>query len=185
MEAFGACASNPASCANTFNTLGELFMGDALGGHTLGTVATGTVGAAAVADEVVEQVASKADDVARSAGSAVNQARLNSQLIAEDVANGHAYTKHVVEGQEFAELGISTKQQFQDFVENIVSNPAIDKRYAADGRVFYLDYATKTDVIRISKGESTAFRPDFGQEGVCWSVYVRERVPRNTTPNGG
>ncbi|QEU05347.1 hypothetical protein [Pseudomonas oryzihabitans] len=110
------------------------------------------------------------------AESAINQGRLNSQLLAEEVASGHAFQKHVVERQEFADLGISTKSQFQSFVEGIVSNPAIERRQAVDGTVYYLDDSTKTIVIRGQRGEATAFRPDKG--GVGWENYIKSQVPK-------
>ncbi|RGP52727.1 hypothetical protein ASB58_18235 [Pseudomonas abyssi] len=110
------------------------------------------------------------------AESAINQGRLNSQLLAEEVASGHAFQKHVVERQEFADLGISTKSQFQSFLEKIVSNPAIERRQAVDGTVYYLDSATKTIVIRGQRGEATAFRPDKG--GVGWENYIESQVPK-------
>ncbi|WP_460410532.1 MULTISPECIES: Hint domain-containing protein [unclassified Pseudomonas] len=110
------------------------------------------------------------------AESAINQGRLNSQLLAEEVASGHAFQKHVVERQEFADLGISTKNQFQNFVENIVSNPAIDRRQSVDGTMYYLDSSTKTIVIRGQRGEATAFRPDQG--GVGWDNYIKSQVPK-------
>ncbi len=108
--------------------------------------------------------------------SAANAARLRSQLIAEEVASGHAYTKHVVERAEFAELGISTRQQFRAFIEGIVSSPSTPTRYAVDGTTYYLDDATRTIVIRGQRGEATAFRPDFG---VGWQNYLDTQVPRN------
>lgn len=86
--------------------------------------------------------------------------------MAEEVASGHAFQKHVVERQEFADLGISTKSQFQSFVEGIVSNPAIERRQAVDGTVYYLDDSIKTIVVRGQRSEATAFRPDKG--GVGW-----------------
>jgi hypothetical protein len=98
-------------------------------------------------------------------------------LIAEEVANGHAYVKHVVEGEEFASLGVRTKQQYKDFVEAIVSNPATEKRYAVDGTTFYLDKTSKTIVIRGARGEATAFRPDFGG-GVGWGFYTTRNIPK-------
>ncbi len=110
------------------------------------------------------------------AESAINQGRLNSQLLAEEVASGHAFQKHVVERQEFADLGISTKNQFQNFVENIVSNSAIDRRVSVDGTTYYLDSSTKTIVIRGQRGEATAFRPDQG--GVGWDNYIKSQVPK-------
>ncbi|MEB0109677.1 hypothetical protein [Pseudomonas sp. MH9.3] len=101
-------------------------------------------------------------DVKGSTGaeSAINQGKLNSQLLAEEVANGHTFEKHVVERQEFADLGISTKSQFQSFVEKIVSNPEIERRQSIDGTTYYLDNSTKTIVISAQRGEATAFRPD-------------------------
>ena len=110
------------------------------------------------------------------AESAINQGRLNSQLLAEEVASGHAFQKHVVERKEFADLGINTKNQFQSFVEKIVSNPAIERRQAVDGTVYYLDTSTKTIVIRGQRGEATAFRPDKG--GVGWDNYIKSQVPK-------
>ena len=115
-----------------------------------------------------------------SASSAINSGRLNGQLVAEEVASGHAFTKHVVERGEFADLGIRTKEQFQSFIEEIVSNPATPKRYAADGTTFYLDDASKTVVIRGQRGEATAFRPDYG---VGWEFYLSTKVPKNVNPS--
>lgn len=82
----------------------------------------------------------------------------------------------MVERQEFADLGISTKNQFQDFVESIVSNPAVDRRQSVDGTMYYLDSSTKTIVIRGQRGEATAFRPDQG--GVGWDNYIKSQVPK-------
>ncbi|WP_460116579.1 hypothetical protein [Pseudomonas sp. S2_C03] len=110
------------------------------------------------------------------AESAVNQDRLSSQLLAEEVASGHAFQKHVIERQEFADLGISTKNEFQSFIEKIVSNPEIERRQSVDGTVYYLDNSTKTIVIRGQRGEATAFRPDQG--GVGWDNYIKSQVPK-------
>ncbi|WP_305775606.1 VENN motif pre-toxin domain-containing protein, partial [Rahnella sp. Larv3_ips] len=110
------------------------------------------------------------------AQSTVNQGKLNSQLLAEEVANGHAYEKHVLERKEFSDLGISTKSQFQSFVEGIVTNPEIERRQSVDGTTYYLDNSTKTIVIRGQRGEATAFRPDKG--GVGWDNYINSQVPK-------
>ncbi|GAA0660111.1 hypothetical protein [Rheinheimera tangshanensis] len=85
--------------------------------------------------------------------SAINQGKLNSQLIADEVTSGHAFTKHVLERKEFADLGIETKEQFFSFIENIVANPAVIRR------------------------EATAFRPDQG--GIGWENYIKTQVPKN------
>jgi filamentous hemagglutinin len=81
-----------------------------------------------------------------------------------------------VERGEFAGLGIRTREQFQGFVADIVSNPATPKRYAADGTTFYIDDASRTVVIRGQGGEATAFRPDYG---VGWDFYLSTKVPKN------
>jgi hypothetical protein len=72
-------------------------------------------------------------------------------------------------------------QQFQDFIEQIVSNPALERRYAVDGTVYYLDEATHTIVIRGQRGEATAFRPDCN---IGWRNYLETQVPKNISPPG-
>ncbi|WP_448645064.1 hypothetical protein [Pseudomonas mediterranea] len=97
--------------------------------------------------------------------------------MAEEVASGHAFQKHVVERQEFSDLGISTKSQFQSFIKNIVYNPAIERRQSVDGTMYYLDSSTKTIVIRGQRGEATAFGPDQ-KGGVGWDNYLKSQVPK-------
>lgn len=126
------------------------------------------------ADNALTEVAPK---VTVDAVSSVTQGKLNSQLIADEVANGHAFTKHVQDRQEFADLGIKTKEQFSSFVENIVNNPTVIQREAGDGTKYYLDETTKTIVIRGKRGEATAFRPDEG--GIGWENYINSQVPKN------
>ena len=94
----------------------------------------------------------------------------------DEVTSGHAFTKHVLERKEFADLGIETKEQFFSFIENIVANPAVIRREASDGTMYYLDEATKTIVIRGQRGEATAFRPDQG--GIGWDNYIKTQVPK-------
>jgi YD repeat-containing protein len=113
------------------------------------------------------------------ARSATARVGLNPQLIAEEVASGHALAKHLAAG-EFAPLGVRTKGQFQNFVEGIVGNPATAKRYASDGTTFYIDDATRTVVIRGQRGEATAFRPDYG---VGWDDYIAT-LPKNARSPG-
>ncbi|MDO7836615.1 LysM domain-containing protein [Sphingobium sp. HBC34] len=141
-----------------------------VGGRTAATVDTGII--------ITENLGT---------ASAANGARLGPQLLAEEVANGHALAKHLA-GGEFAPLGIRTKAQFQNFVEKIVSNPATPTRCASDGTKYYLDETTRTIVISGSRGEVTAFRPDYG---VGWENYLNSQVPRNArlpgydpVPNG-
>jgi hypothetical protein len=95
----------------------------------------------------VSRATNRGDNVA-------NGPRLNNQLLAEEVANGLGFQKHVVDGGEFDNLGIKTQSQYQDFVENIVSSPTTEVRYAANGKTFFLDTSTNTVVIKKSYGRS-------------------------------
>ncbi|MBB5860250.1 hypothetical protein [Xanthomonas arboricola] len=65
---------------------------------------------------------------------ATGSSRLNSQPIVEEIASGHAYQKHVVEKGEFTDLGVATKAQFQELIENIVANPSVERRKGVDGQ---------------------------------------------------
>ncbi len=106
------------------------------------------------------------------ASSAANGPRLNSQLTAEEIVNGHAYDKHI---GEFADLGISTREQLQSHVEHVLENPT-DIRYYSDNRTVYIDRNSNTVVIRNgSNGESTTFRPDE------WDRVIR-RLPIRNVP---
>jgi hypothetical protein len=110
----------------------------------------------------IERLIHSPPDNISSASSSANAAHLRSLLIAEEVAQGHAFEKHVVERGEFSSLGIRTREQFQSHVEGIVNHPEIPKRYAVDGTTYYLDESTRTNVIQGQRGEATAFRSDYG-----------------------
>ncbi|MEO3677398.1 hemagglutinin repeat-containing protein [Rheinheimera sp. FR7-31] len=153
---------------------GSLAVDAALDGLMVAGALFPAAGAGKAAGDVLKDINPK---VAGDAVSSINQGKLNSQLIADEVANGHAFAKHVLERKEFTDLGIETKEQFASFVENIVTNPAVIRREAADGTVYYLDETTKTIVIRGQRGEATAFRPDQG--GIGWENYINSQVPRN------
>jgi hypothetical protein len=111
------------------------------------------------------------------AANATNRPRLNNQLLAEEISSGHGFLKHAHENREFEGLGITTQEQYQSFVEDIVSNSATEVRYAANGKVFYLDRSTNTVVIKSPNGEATAFRPDFGINGIGWDDFLDQQVP--------
>ncbi|MGB6056893.1 MAG: RHS repeat-associated core domain-containing protein [Microthrixaceae bacterium] len=65
---------------------------------------------------------------------AASGARLNARLAADEIASGHAYTKHVVQRGEFP--GIRTRTQFADMVENVINNYD-DVRHLSGGRTAY------------------------------------------------
>ena len=81
--------------------------------------------------------------------------------IAENIANGHAFQKHVVEFGEYPE--IANRQQFQDLIQNVMDNPTADK-VLSGGRFAYWQQSTDTVVI-INPADpdgGTAFRPVDG-----------------------
>lgn len=110
-----------------------------------GTVATG---AAAGAD---------------SAANVVNGMRLNNQLAADEIANGHAFDKHVIEQNEFGS-SITTQQQFANQIENIFNNPSAEKQLS-NGRSAYWDDTSGMVVIRNPKAADggTEFKPTNGK----------------------
>ena len=98
------------------------------------------------------------------AHNAANGRNLNAELTGEEIANGHAYEKHVIQQSEFNDLGIKTKEQFARHIENVVKNPTSTKELSG-GRSAYWDQSTGTVVIRNPKpGDGgTAFRPVNGR----------------------
>jgi filamentous hemagglutinin len=100
---------------------------------------------------------------ADSAANAANGARLNNQLAAEEIANGHAFDKHVIDQNEFAG-SITTQQQFANQIEDILNNPSATKQLS-NGRSAYWDDASGMVVIRNPKSADggTAFKPTNGK----------------------
>ena len=96
--------------------------------------------------------------------SATNNKNLNAELTGKEISNGHAYEKHVIQQNEFADLGIKTKEQFAQHIENIVKNPTSVKELSG-GRIAYWEQSTNTVVLRNPKpGDGgTAFRPVNGR----------------------
>ncbi|WP_063333453.1 hypothetical protein [Marinomonas sp. TW1] len=90
----------------------------------------------------------------------INSARLNTQKVSEEISGGHAFEKHVLTQGEFSGLGIRTQTQFQNHIENVLSNPS-SVRYASDGRTYYLHESTGTVVVRDPKAPDggTSFQP--------------------------
>lgn len=89
--------------------------------------------------------------------------RLNNQLAAEQIANGHAFDKHVHEQNEFGG-SIETRQQFANLIENILNHPSA-VRQLSNGRSAYWDDASGVVVIRNPNAADggTAFRPANGR----------------------
>ncbi|WP_438287399.1 VENN motif pre-toxin domain-containing protein [Paraburkholderia phenoliruptrix] len=100
---------------------------------------------------------------ADSAANAANSVRLNNQLAAEEIANGHAFDKHVIDQNEFGG-SITTQQQFANQIENILNNPSATKQLS-NGRSAYWDDASGMVVIRNPNAADggTAFKPTNGK----------------------
>lgn len=110
-----------------------------------------------------------------SATSVISKEGLSKQLKAQKISNGHAFQKHVVDGKEFSEFNITTKQQFQELIENVITNPS-EIRYASDGRVFYLQKSSRIVVVYNPSHEGSAFRPSTMEE---WEKYIAQIPARN------
>ncbi len=98
------------------------------------------------------------------AHSSTNGKNLNSELVGKEIAGGHAFEKHVLQQGEFTGLGIRTRAQFAQHIENVVKNPTSTKELSK-GRSAYWDQSTGTVVIRNPKASDggTAFRPVNGR----------------------
>jgi len=98
------------------------------------------------------------------AHSSTNGKNLNSELVGKEIAGGHAFEKHVLQQGEFTGLGIRTRTQFAQHIENVVKNPTSSKQLS-NGRSAYWDQSTGTVVIRNPKASDggTAFRPLNGR----------------------
>jgi len=82
--------------------------------------------------------------------------------IADDISNGHAYTKHALNPNENAT--IPSKEQFKAEAIRIMNNPD-DVKYGNNGRIAFWDEKTKSILIYNPNGvdKSTMFKPEPGK----------------------
>ncbi|MCD6040374.1 MAG: hypothetical protein K0R24_1663 [Gammaproteobacteria bacterium] len=87
----------------------------------------------------------------------------SSGSIAERIANGHAFDKHVIKQGEFP--GINSQEEFADYIQNVMDNPS-STRTLSNGRTAYWDEGSGTVVIHnpIAQDAGTAFKPTGGRE---------------------
>lgn len=85
--------------------------------------------------------------------------------MSQEIAGGHAFEKHVLgvgnpSGAEFGGLGIRTRGQFADHIENVINNPT-QSGPLMRGREYFYDGTSNTIVIRNPRAVDggTAFRP--------------------------
>ncbi|HBO3047312.1 TPA: hypothetical protein L4Q92_006215, partial [Pseudomonas aeruginosa] len=113
--------------------------------------------------------------ISTGAESAANAAKLRTQLAAQEIAGGHAFEKHILVQGEFRGLGIRTREQFANHIEDVMTNPS-SVRYYKDGRTVYLQENTGTVVFRNPNGgEGTAFQPKN------WKEYI-STLPAQSVP---
>jgi hypothetical protein len=98
--------------------------------------------------------ASDSPHAAKTTPSLVN---LNRQLAAQEIAGGHAFTKHA------AEFGFKTQAQMATHIESVMTNPTM-MRSLSNGRSAFWDNATGSVVIRNPSAVDggTAFIPKNG-----------------------
>lgn len=82
---------------------------------------------------------------------------LRIHTIAENIANGHAFKKHVLTHEL---RGITSKEEFQSHIEQVMSHPTKFKKLSHD-RYAFLDEGSGTVVIVNfhASDNGTAFRP--------------------------
>ncbi|MCV4116011.1 hypothetical protein OD766_29525, partial [Pseudomonas aeruginosa] len=113
--------------------------------------------------------------ISTGAENAANAAKLRTQLAAQEIAGGHAFEKHILVQGEFRGLGIRTREQFANHIEDVMTNPS-SVRYYKDGRTVYLQENTGTVVFRNPNGgEGTAFQPKN------WKEYI-STLPAQSVP---
>ena len=87
-----------------------------------------------------------------------------NRQIAQQIANGHAFEKHVLQRGEFAGLGIRTVDQFSAHIEAVMDKGL--KKQLQRNRTAYWDESTRTVVIRDANSVDggTAFQPIRGKD---------------------
>ena len=82
--------------------------------------------------------------------------------IAEQIAAGHAYDKHVVEKRDFP--WIRSRQDFRDSIARVMRNPT-ERKPLRGGRSAYWHEESGTIVVRNPRDPDggTAFRPPDGK----------------------
>jgi len=95
------------------------------------------------------------------ATSSISSHLLKNKLIAEEIAGGHAFTKHVLKNNEFPGF---TSLQFEKHLRSVLNNPT-EVKTLVRGRTGYWDQATGTVIVRdpLKNDGGTAFRPITGK----------------------
>jgi filamentous hemagglutinin len=83
--------------------------------------------------------------------------------LANQIAGGHSFEKHVLQQGEYIGLGIRTRAQFAGLVDDVINNPTYT-RSLSNGRTAYWSDTFGTVVIHNPRAVDggTAFRPSRG-----------------------
>ncbi|WP_157025719.1 hypothetical protein [Paraburkholderia heleia] len=127
-----------------------------------GQLVTPLPDAKTIGDWITAIIPDQAKNLVDYVTTAVNGEDSNRQ-VAEQIANGHAFDKHVVEQDEFGS-SIATKDHFAKQIENVLNNPSATKQLS-NGRSAYWDDSTGMVVIQNPNATDggTAFKPKNGK----------------------
>jgi hypothetical protein len=158
-------------------------VGPAAGKIVGGVVGAVIIGTQAADGELPEYLMTEEDKAAQTPEQAESEANKNSntsstnntqsdaatpstpeQTIGQQIANGHAWDKHVEKKNEYPGM-FNDRGEFGKFIDGIVENPTESKELLRD-RNAYWDDTTGTVVITDpnSSDGGTAFRPDKGKD---------------------
>ncbi|MCR1837459.1 hypothetical protein E5343_11730 [Rodentibacter caecimuris] len=73
-------------------------------------------------------------NVSSGAENATLYSKLKSSLVGKEISDGHAFSKHVIKQGEFKNVNITTREQFEKHIEDVVNNYTSFKRLS-NGRV--------------------------------------------------
>ncbi|WP_228064773.1 VENN motif pre-toxin domain-containing protein, partial [Muribacter muris] len=104
-------------------------------------------------------------NVSSGAENAALYSKLKSSLVGKEISDGHAFSKHVIKQGEFKNVNITTREQFEKHIEDVVNNYTSFKELS-NGRSAYWHEKTGTVVIRNPKAKDggTAFQPKDGRK---------------------
>lgn len=88
---------------------------------------------------------------------------VDTSKVGPKIAAGHAYQKHVVEEQQFADLGVDSVAKFAKHIDDCMWDS--ESRTLKDGRLAYWNQASRTVIIYNPKAvdDGTCFRPRQGR----------------------